>query len=481
MCLNPIRLGSRLVPCGKCDECLQRLEYKLGFAGVANLGKYEYVHSITLTYDEQHVPLAVRNLVVDSDKKLYGIYEGIDGYTVMSDDTLSLLGRDLRDIWNSRNKYSTDGIVWLPDDQSHLVLLESLREEYSYIGILNESQFSDYLQMYQCGSKSVSIYSYLTAVADSSHLQNFIKTIRVYYERFFGKAMDLTYTAVAEYGPLTCRPHYHVCMFTNDVDIAFIQSFFHLSGRQDSTYEGHKIKGWRHGNCCIRTTSKADIQFATNVAKYTAKYGKKQSKGRHLNEHLHLVPVCRRLTSKGFYNCVEDVVKNQILKGIPYTDYMDDFDALENQFLPSPSQDPQLWDYANTIIRRMECKYSIYGQNYKIPFPWLTKVLTAQYSRTITNYYVDENGQILFEEVRKPCSRTSILSKAVGALQGFDDLQDMLREVQELQDRLGLDFGAALDEVRRRQADNVLSRKYLFEKFDSKGYNEPNIDFDFHF
>ncbi len=480
MCLNPIRLGSRLVPCGKCDECLQRLEYKLGFAGVANLGKYEYVHSITLTYDEAHVPLAVRNLVVDTEKRLYGIFEGIEGYTVMNDDSLSLLGRDLRDVWNSRNKYSTDGLVWLGDVSPSPCFIESLRD-YQFIGILNDMQFSDYCEMYNCGKESIFIYSYLTAVADSSHLQNFIKTIRVYYDRFFGKAMDLTYTAVAEYGPLTCRPHYHVCMFTNDVDIPFLQSFFHLSGHEDSTFEGHKIKGWRHGNCCIRTTSKSDMKFATNVAKYTAKYGKKQSKGRHLNEDLHLVPMRRRLTSKGFYNCVEDAVKNQILHDIPYTNYMDDFESLENQHLPTPSEDPQLWEYADMIVRRMSCKYSIYGKEYKIPFPWLTKVLTAQYSRTITNYYIDENGKMLFEEVHKPCSRTSLLSKAVGALQGFADLQEMLRAVQELQDQLGLDYGSALDEVRRRQTDNVLSRKFDFEKFNSKRYDEPNIDFELYY
>lgn len=479
MCLNPIRLGSRLVPCGKCDECLQRLEYKLGFAGVANLGKYEYVHSITLTYDQAHVPLAVRNLVVDTEKRLYGIYEGIDGYTVMNDDSLSLLGRDLRDVWNSRNKYSTDGLVWLGDVTPGQGFIESLRD-FHYIGIIDENLFSDYCAMYNCGKNSISIYSYLTAVADSSHLQNFIKTIRVYYERFFGKAMDLTYTAVAEYGPLTCRPHYHVCMFTNDVDIVFIQSFFHLSGREDSTFEGHKIKGWRHGNCCIRTTSKADMEFATNVAKYTAKYGKKQSKGRHLNEDLHLVPIRRRLTSKGFYNCVENVVKTLILKDIPYTDYMDDFDVLENQHLPTPAQDPQLWEYADMIARRMECKYSIYGKEYKIPFPWLTQVLTAQYLRTITNYYIDEKGKIIFEEIHKPCRRTSILSKAVNALQGFADLEEMLREVQELQDRRGLDYGSALDEVRNRQADNVISRVFDFGKHYSKGYGEPSIEFDFY-
>lgn len=480
MCLNPIRLGSRLVPCGKCDECLQRLEYKLGFAGVANLGQYEYVHSITLTYDEAHVPLAVRNLVVDTEKKLYGVFEGIEGYTVMNDDSLSLLGRDLREVWNSRKKYSTDGLVWLGDVSPSSGFIESLLD-FNFIGILNESEFSDYCEMYNCGKKSIYIYSYLTAVADSSHLQNFIKTIRVYYERFFGKVMDCTYTAVAEYGPLTCRPHFHVCMFTNDVDIAFIQSFFHLSGKEDSIYEGHKIKGWRHGNCCIRTTSKADMEFATNVAKYTAKYGKKQSKGRHLNEDLHLVPIRRRLTSKGFYNCVEDIVKYVILAGIPYTDYMDDYQDLENLHLPTPREDPKLWEYANTIVRRMECKYSIYGKDYKIPFPWLTKVLTACYSRKQTNYYIDEKGKILFEEVDKPCCRTSVLSKAVSALQGFADLQDMLREVQELQDRLGLDYGSALDEVRRRQTDNVLSRKYDFKKHISKGYSEPNIEFDLYY
>lgn len=480
MCLNPIRIGSRLVPCGKCDECLQRLEYKLGFAGVANLGKYEYVHSITLTYDEEHVPLAVRNLVIDTEKRTYGIFEGLDGYSVFNDDRLSLLGRDLRDVWNSRKKFSTDGLVWLGDLQPSPDLISSLCD-YQYIGIIDENLFSDYSDMYYCGSSHVQIYSYLTAVAESSHLQNFIKTIRIYYERFFGKAMDLTYTAVAEYGPLTCRPHYHVCMFTNDVDILFLQSFFHLSGHYDSTYEGHRIKGWRHGNCCIRTTSKSDMKFATNVAKYTAKYGKKQSKGRHLNEELHLVPIRRRLTSKGFYDCVEDVVKNQILKDIPYTDYMDDFEALENPHLPSPIEDPQLWKYAETIVRRMECKYTIYGQEYKIPFPWLTKVLTAQYSRTQSNFYVDEKGKILFEEVNKPCSRTSILSKAIGALQGFADLQEMLRAVQELQDRLGLDYGSALDEVRIRQANDALCRKFDFEKHDFKGYSEPNIEFDLYY
>lgn len=480
MCLNPIRLGSRIVPCGKCDECLQRLEYKLGFAGVANLGKYEYVHSITLTYDESHVPLAVRNLVVDTEKKLYGIFEGIDGYTVMNDDSLSLLGRDLRDVWNSRNKYSSDGLVWLGDVSPSQGFIESL-QDFQFVGILAENQFSDYCELYNCGKESIFIYSYLTAVADSSHLQNFIKTIRLYYERFFGKAMDCTYTAVAEYGPSTCRPHYHVCLFTNDVDIAFLLSFFHISGKEVSIYEGHKIKGWRHGNCCVRSTSRADMKFATNVAKYTAKYGKKQSKGRHLNEDLHLVPMRRRLTSKGFYDCVEDVVKNLILKDIPYTDYMDDFDALENQILPSPIENPQLWEYAETIARRMECKYSIYGKEYKIPFPWLTKVLTAQYSRKQSNYYIDEKGKILFEEVDKLCYRTSILSKAVSALQGFADLQEMLRDVQKLQDQLSIDYGSALDEVRRRKTDNVPFRKFNFEQHNIQRYSEPNIEFDFYY
>lgn len=45
------------------------------------------------------------------------------------------------------------------------------------------------------------------------HLQKWLKRFRVNYERTYGYRPDFKYFATSEYGPRTCRPHYHLLVF----------------------------------------------------------------------------------------------------------------------------------------------------------------------------------------------------------------------------------------------------------------------------
>ena len=71
MCTRPIRINGFTLPCGKCPECLKAQELTLGFYGIANANKYTSVASITLSYDDNHIPLVSNTLVIDHVSKTY--------------------------------------------------------------------------------------------------------------------------------------------------------------------------------------------------------------------------------------------------------------------------------------------------------------------------------------------------------------------------------------------------------------------------
>ena len=56
-----------IVPCGKCTECLKRRQNDLATRAMREAAKRGSMHFLTLTYDNQYLPLQVRLERVDKE------------------------------------------------------------------------------------------------------------------------------------------------------------------------------------------------------------------------------------------------------------------------------------------------------------------------------------------------------------------------------------------------------------------------------
>lgn len=443
MCVNPIRCGSVVFPCGKCDECLMLAEYKLGLVGVCNLSKYRNVYSVTLTYDDDHIPLKARTLFVNYES---GTYFFADDFLVDS-SPLFILPEQLRELWKMRDKDSTLGVVSLSpeytDDQIQKLLFD-LRYTFDYIGVKDSREI---IRDEILSDPMIEAVSFIVPCARISDVQKWLKSFREYFYRRTGVRPDISYSGVAEYGPLRCRPHYHLCIFanndTNNTLVDILRCFVTGSRYLNSVSVPH----WKNGTGVFKCTDVSNIDYARNMAKYTAKYGKKVSKGVHLCEATHVVPSFRRITSKGYFDALTEFVCNTILRDIPFMDYMDCINDDKDSFL----KDPKVLEYAQTIINRLEQKYSLFGRMVKIPRSCVGDVLTIDYTFKIKCYGYDIEHEKLTYEVLVRRRKKSILWNAVNFIEGYSDVDNTLREIAQLQNEYGFNYGTAFDEVKLRQ------------------------------
>lgn len=372
MCLTPRIIGGNEYPCGQCAECLLQQELTLGFIGQCNTLKYRYCASITLTYDDEHLPLMFQGLYINDEHKTYRkVY---DNKLVFTDNDIATDDHVYKD-WLNRNKHTTNYLEY--DD---FMLRHQVVNDYDYLRAYTYEGLVSKLD-------KVNVKKLILPVANVSHLQNWFKTLRIYYQRFIDKTLDVVYTAVTEYGPETGRPHYHCCMLFNDT--SFCDLLRKMCSPKESTFQGHDITGWKYGkiNTCnivdihqFRPKGQTSQEKAYNFAKYIAKYGKKPSKAKFWTDAIGLLPPVRRMTSKGFNECAIQIADRTILKDIP-----EDIKHID------PKDFNDIWDlmpYAETICDRMDKKYSIFPacKPTYIPVSLVRCALAYTYKRPLYAY-----------------------------------------------------------------------------------------------
>lgn len=131
---------------------------------------------MTLTYDDDHLPLA-------------------------------------RSLWRADKETGELEIVEKPE-----VFSTGISPEISYCELFKDIEPSQLPRYYE-----VSLfvpdpdYDYLVRITPSvcrSDVRTWLKMSRIQYERDFGEKLpDFSYVAISEYGPRTCRPHYHLAFF----------------------------------------------------------------------------------------------------------------------------------------------------------------------------------------------------------------------------------------------------------------------------
>lgn len=206
--LRPTHWYGYTVPCGKCAECMKAKSNDLAIRSYLEARKMGSMHFLTLTYNDVNLPFSRR--IVMTDKSTGEIYS------------------DFKSLNLSELDYRSMDLPFYYFTQKFEALPASRNPRYVYFGGTPEEQdkvksliqFPFYDDGYEYGLM-------VTPSLQRRDVQLWLKRCRINYEReFHEKCPKFSYVCVGEYGPKTCRPHYHVALYgLRDRDAKF---FAHL-------------------------------------------------------------------------------------------------------------------------------------------------------------------------------------------------------------------------------------------------------------
>ena len=188
--IYPMHRGYIEVPCGKCIACLRNRQNAMVSRLYADASKYGEFVFVTLTYDEPHLPLAesvYRCCVETGECERVGLpYVDQNGKECVEFKARIIHGHRAKD--------------WIMSDRMRKIKPSPLPR---YI----DRPLFDGLVL-----QGYTYFARITPSACREDVRLWLKRCRVEYPRETCEELpDFKYACVTEYGPKTCRPHYHLC------------------------------------------------------------------------------------------------------------------------------------------------------------------------------------------------------------------------------------------------------------------------------
>ena len=245
--------GARIaVDCGQCDYCIHKRAQKASMRVKTAGSAFKYSYFVTLTYDNEHIPLF-------NCKVLHSEYEdvlGVSGDIHFGDEYHKYIpvseyqcddNSSLRHIFFEQVQgtvpFDREIKEYIPVADNWFLSMDAIR---SFIGKTQAVDKTDYPASEQYGRDN--LIPFLNYV----DVQNYIKRLRKYLFQQLGSYETLHFYAVGEYGPVHFRPHYHLLLFTNSEKVAEVLRYCHS-------------KSWKLG--------RSDFQRAAGgAASYVASY-----------------------------------------------------------------------------------------------------------------------------------------------------------------------------------------------------------------
>lgn len=269
-CLHPVKVktlrGLQLVKCGKCPACENSRRSELRAKVQFEEKNCKACFFITLTYDDSHLPLFClrSDLVSPDDRRLdingnviedsfYLTYKPVDYLDLWSGNKIHFDSSCLADInvgfFPLAERIQSDNFndklnAWCVDSENSIYsrcILGKASEHYEVLLRDYHSQLQSNVakcKAFGISNNSLSWYDYVDSNYGFSHsdcvpllynpdLQRFLKRFRKYLSKYF-KNEKVRYYAIGEYGTSSYRPHWHLLLFTDSVDVArFLQNTFY--------------------------------------------------------------------------------------------------------------------------------------------------------------------------------------------------------------------------------------------------------------
>lgn len=220
--------GARIaVDCGQCDYCIHKRAQKASMRVKTAGSSFKYSYFVTLTYDNEHIPLF-------NCKVLHSEYEdvvGISGDIHFGDERHKYIpvseyqcddSTSLRHIFFEQVQgtvpFDREIKEYVPVQDNWFLSVDAIR---SFIGKTQAVDKTDYPASTQYGRDN--LIPFLNYV----DVQNYIKRLRKHLSLKLGSYETLHFYAVGEYGPVHFRPHYHLLLFTNSEKVAEALRYCH--------------------------------------------------------------------------------------------------------------------------------------------------------------------------------------------------------------------------------------------------------------
>ena len=301
-CLHPVKVktlrGIQLVKCGKCPACENSKRSELRAKVQFEEQNCKATFFITLTYDNDNLPLFClrSDLVSDDDKRtdIYGnvindgfylSHKSVDYTDLMSGNKIHFDSSSLADnnvgFFPLSERIQTDNYndrlnAWCVDSENSIYsrcILGKASEHYDLL--LKEYHSLLQSNVAKCKAlgitnNSLSWYDYVDSNFGFSHsdcvpllyypdLQRFMKRLRKYLSKYF-KNETIRYYAIGEYGTSSYRPHWHILLFTESDSIArFLQNTFYenrtLSTSKRTVHSSFLLDSlWQYGSNSVDKT-----------------------------------------------------------------------------------------------------------------------------------------------------------------------------------------------------------------------------------
>lgn len=220
--------GARIaVDCGQCDYCIHKRAQKASMRVKTAGSAFKYSYFVTLTYDNEHVPLF-------NCKVLHSEYEdvvGISGDIHFGDEYHKYIpvseyqcddNSALRHIFFEQVQgtvpFDREIKEYAPVKDNWFLSMDAIR---SFIYKTQSVDKTNYPASEQYGRDN--LIPFLNYV----DVQNYIKRLRKYLYKQLGSYETLHFYAVGEYGPVHFRPHYHILLFTNSEEVSKVLRYCH--------------------------------------------------------------------------------------------------------------------------------------------------------------------------------------------------------------------------------------------------------------
>lgn len=213
--------GARIaVDCGQCDYCIHKRAQKASMRVKTAGSAFRYSYFVTLTYDNEHIPLVHCKVLHSEYEDVVGISGDIHfgdeyhNYIPVSEyqcDDNSALRHIFFEQVQGTVPYDREVKEYIPVKDNWFLSMDAIRSFIHKSQALNKT---DYPVSEQYGRDN------LIPILNYVDIQNYIKRLRKHLHLVLGTYETLHFYAVGEYGPVHFRPHYHILLFTNSKEVS---------------------------------------------------------------------------------------------------------------------------------------------------------------------------------------------------------------------------------------------------------------------
>ena len=221
--------GARIaVDCGRCDYCIHKKAQKASMRVKTAGSAFKYSYFVTLTYDNEHIPLFNCEVLDNAYDDVLGI-SGDTHFGYEKHSFVPVSEYRCSDSSELRHIFFTQVQGTVPFNRA-----SSQYEEIADNWFLSLDAIRSFIAKTQTdspyGKNGIISDRYgdnLIPFLNYADVQNYIKRLRKHLFQKLGSYETLHFYAVGEYGPVHFRPHYHILLFTNSEKVSKVLRYCH--------------------------------------------------------------------------------------------------------------------------------------------------------------------------------------------------------------------------------------------------------------